>query len=62
MKMFMEAIERDAMIINLDPANDSAPYTATIDITDLITVEDAMETFDLGACCSAGAVLSCRLL
>ena len=48
MKMFMEAIERDAIVVNLDPANKETPYKCTVNITDLITVEEVMETLDLG--------------
>ncbi len=51
MKMFMDAIERPAIVVNLDPANTETPYTATISITDLITVEEVMSTLDLGTYC-----------
>ena len=48
MQMFMEAIEREAIVVNLDPANKDPPYTATVDISELITVEEVMETLELG--------------
>lgn len=35
-------------IINLDPANDSLPYAADIDISELITLDDIMSTQELG--------------
>ena len=39
MKMFLEAIGRNCIIINLDFANDKIPYEAAIDIRDLISLE-----------------------
>ncbi|KAJ1912931.1 hypothetical protein H4219_005416, partial [Mycoemilia scoparia] len=35
-------------VINLDPANDNPPYYCTINIEELITLEDAMDSLDLG--------------
>jgi hypothetical protein len=35
-------------VINLDPANDILPYKADIDISDLITISDVMDTLKLG--------------
>jgi hypothetical protein len=49
MKDFMQAIERPAVVVNLDPANKDTPYVAAVTVTDLITVEEAMETLGLGA-------------
>lgn len=34
--------------MNLDPANDVLPYQADIDISDLITISDVMDTLKLG--------------
>lgn len=34
--------------MNLDPANDHIPYPCAINIAELITLEDAMETLELG--------------
>ena len=48
MQMFMEAIEREVVVINLDPANNETPYSCAVNITDLITVEEVMDTLDLG--------------
>ncbi|KAJ3276578.1 GPN-loop GTPase 2 [Terramyces sp. JEL0728] len=42
------AIERPYIIINLDPANDGVPYKADIDISELITLQDAMDEYSLG--------------
>jgi GTPase SAR1 family protein len=45
---FFTAIERSHIICNLDPANENIPYTPDIDISDLITLQTAMEDFGLG--------------
>ena len=39
MQMFCNAIGRKAAIVNLDFANDVLPYTATIDVRKLITLQ-----------------------
>jgi len=48
MSMFIEAIGRECAIVNLDFANDVLPYQATIDVRDLISLENVMEEFSLG--------------
>ncbi|EGF82884.1 hypothetical protein BATDEDRAFT_23143 [Batrachochytrium dendrobatidis JAM81] len=45
---FYKATERSVAIVNLDPANDGLPYKADIDISELVTLDDAMETYGLG--------------
>ena len=47
---------KDTLLVNLDPANDTLPYTCDIDIRDLITVEDIMEEYNLGP---NGALVYC---
>ena len=39
MQLYMEAIGRRCIIVNLDFANDSLPYTPAINVCDLITIE-----------------------
>lgn len=41
MHQYMKAIGRDAAVINLDPANhgEGLPYTAAVDIQELVSVE-----------------------
>ena len=56
MYQFCSALKRKIIICNLDPANDLLPYHASINICDLITLEDVMNTFDLGP---NGALLYC---
>lgn len=43
-----EQLKRPVICVNLDPANDVIPFKCDIDIRELITVEDVMETFNLG--------------
>ena len=50
------ALERPISIVNLDPANDNIPYPCAIDITSLITLQDAMDAHGLGP---NGAMLYC---
>ncbi|KAJ1994952.1 hypothetical protein GGI25_001255 [Coemansia spiralis] len=45
---FLNALGRKTIIVNLDPANDSVPYTSAVNIEDLITLGDAMEAYQLG--------------
>ncbi|XP_059613677.1 GPN-loop GTPase 2 [Phlebotomus argentipes] len=48
MLKFLQQLGRRAEVVNLDPANDSMDYQASIDIMKLITVEDAMDHLELG--------------
>ncbi|KAI8821691.1 GPN-loop GTPase, partial [Fimicolochytrium jonesii] len=48
LSQFYQSLSRPCAIVNLDPANDALPYTPTIDISSLITLEDTMEEFNLG--------------
>ncbi|CAD5206661.1 unnamed protein product [Bursaphelenchus okinawaensis] len=43
-----KALERPAIYVNLDPANDLPPMKADIDIRELIKVEEVMEKLKLG--------------
>lgn len=49
-------LERNAAIVNLDPANEQMEYTAAVDIMQLITVADVMEAHRLGP---NGALMYC---
>lgn len=46
--LFPLLLVRRVSVVNLDPANDSLPYKAAIDLKDLITIEEVMETMQLG--------------
>eukprot|EP00768_Dysnectes_brevis_P005795 gnl/Dysnectes_brevis/4338_a5779_844.p1 GENE.gnl/Dysnectes_brevis/4338_a5779_844~~gnl/Dysnectes_brevis/4338_a5779_844.p1 ORF type:complete len:305 (+),score=63.72 gnl/Dysnectes_brevis/4338_a5779_844:23-937(+) len=50
------ALSRPHSIINLDPANEQFNYKCTVDVRDLISVEDVMEELELGP---NGALLYC---
>jgi GPN-loop GTPase len=41
-------LQRPVAVVNLDPANDSTPYECDVDISDLITVSDVMNEYQLG--------------
>ena len=43
-----EAIGREVAIVNIDPANEQIPYTADVDIMNLIKLEEVMEHYKLG--------------
>ncbi|KAG8040599.1 hypothetical protein G9C98_002595 [Cotesia typhae] len=45
---FLEKIGRKVAVINIDPANDNMEYKTTIDISDLIKLDDVMTKFELG--------------
>ncbi|CAB3364447.1 Hypothetical predicted protein [Cloeon dipterum] len=48
MCLYLNSIGRKVALVNLDPANDTLPYEAAINITELITLDDAMNSFKLG--------------
>ena len=39
MQMFAEAVGRTCKVVNMDFANDSLPYTAAIDVRELVSLE-----------------------
>ena len=44
----MSAIGRKCSVVNLDPANDRTSYPVALDVRDLITLDEIMETEELG--------------
>jgi GTPase SAR1 family protein len=48
MQEFIRKLGRKVAVVNLDPANDSLPYEAAVDISELIRVEDVMAKLKLG--------------
>lgn len=52
----MQSIGRRAHIVNLDPAAEPTEYEFTVDIRDLISVDDAMDEMDMGP---NGALVFC---
>lgn len=53
---FYQELGRNVAIVNLDPANENMEYTATIDVMELITVQDVMDNMHLGP---NGALMYC---
>jgi GTPase SAR1 family protein len=48
LQQFMTEIGRKAAVVNLDPANDLLPYPCSIDINELITLQQVMAEHELG--------------
>ena len=51
-----ENLNRNILVVNLDPAAEHIGYKVNIDIRDLITAEDVMEEYKLGP---NGALVYC---
>lgn len=45
---YMQTIGRRAHIVNLDPAAEPGSYEFTVDIRDLISLQDVMEEMEFG--------------
>lgn len=48
MQQFLNALGRKTVVVNLDPANDMLPYECTINIGELVNLEEIMERTGLG--------------
>nr|CDS28662.1 GPN loop GTPase 2 [Hymenolepis microstoma] len=48
MQEFLTELGRKVVVINLDPANEDLPYTCDVDLRELITLDDVMESLHLG--------------
>lgn len=48
MSDYLTKLGRNVILINIDPANDILPYKASIDINELISVENVMDNLNLG--------------
>ena len=44
----LAGLGRKTAILNLDPANDAPPYSSSVDISELITLSDVMNSLSLG--------------
>lgn len=53
---FLSLLKRPAVIINLDPANENVPFKCSVNINELITVDDVMDNIGLGP---NGAMIYC---
>eukprot|EP01039_Chlorochromonas_danica_P010231 gene10231-11325_t len=56
MEMFMKEIGREIAIINLDFANEKLPYHCALDVRDFLSLQEAMDQYELGP---NGALLFC---
>ncbi|KAI9596669.1 GPN-loop GTPase [Syncephalis fuscata] len=56
MQQFLTGIKREVAVINLDPANENLPYECSLDISELITIDDVMKSLKLGP---NGAMMYC---
>ncbi|KAL5113021.1 GPN-loop GTPase 2 [Taenia crassiceps] len=48
MQEFLTELGRKVVVVNLDPANEELPYSCELDLRDLITLDDVMQTLQLG--------------
>ncbi|KRT79016.1 hypothetical protein AMK59_8361, partial [Oryctes borbonicus] len=55
-KFYKKKLSRNVHVINLDPANDNVSYNASVNIMDLVTVEEVMNLYQLGP---NGALVYC---
>lgn len=49
--MYLEAIDRKCMLINLDFANDITPYEPTVDVRNLISLEVTLSSITIVMYC-----------
>ncbi|KAL7062795.1 hypothetical protein AAHC03_0845 [Spirometra sp. Aus1] len=48
MQEFLLQLGRNVAVVNLDPANDTLPYTCAVDLKDLIRLDEVMQSLHLG--------------
>ncbi|XP_042194808.1 GPN-loop GTPase 2 [Callorhinchus milii] len=48
MQEFLSKMGRKVAVVNLDPANDRIPYQCSVDIAELVTLDDVMDNLKLG--------------
>lgn len=48
MQEFLSHLGRKVVVVNLDPANETLPYPCAVDISELITLDDVMDSLKLG--------------
>jgi len=56
MRRYLEKCNRDVAIINMDPGNDRIPYECEVDVMELVSLNEVMETMGLGP---NGAMIFC---
>lgn len=55
-EFYRQKLNRPVSVVNLDPANENMAYKATVDVMELISVEDVMASLSLGP---NGALMYC---
>mmetsp|Transcript_20784 Transcript_20784/g.37012 ORF Transcript_20784/g.37012 Transcript_20784/m.37012 type:complete len:307 (-) Transcript_20784:75-995(-) len=53
---FLTGLQRETVVVNLDPANQNTPYECAVDIKELIDLEEVMNELELGP---NGALIYC---
>lgn len=48
MRDFLSALGRRVAVVNLDPANERLPYPCAVDVSELVALQDVMESLALG--------------
>ena len=48
MQEFMTKLGRKVVVVNMDPANEGTPYSCAVDISELVTLDDVMDSLKLG--------------
>lgn len=48
MRDFLSALGRHVAVVNLDPANERLPYPCAVDVSELVALQDVMESLALG--------------
>ena len=48
MQQYLRATGRNPVLVNLDPANDHIPYECDVSVTDLVSLQEVMEEYNLG--------------
>ncbi|KAM4581576.1 GPN-loop GTPase 2 [Odontesthes bonariensis] len=48
MQEFLTSLGRKVVVVNMDPANEGIPYSCGVDISELVTLDDVMDSLKLG--------------
>lgn len=48
MQEFLRYLGRKVVVVNMDPANEGLPYPCAVDISELVTLDDVMDSLKLG--------------
>uniref|UniRef100_A0A8C8DF48 GPN-loop GTPase 2 n=1 Tax=Oryzias sinensis TaxID=183150 RepID=A0A8C8DF48_9TELE len=48
MREFLSTMGRKVVVVNMDPANEEMPYPCAVDVSELITLDEVMDSLKLG--------------